>query len=138
MLKKGGQGAPLMVGWKMHEMSLVEALMDTLLDMQRRQGWSRVSRVTLKVGRLRQVVPEAMVFCFEVASKGTSVEGASLEIEEAPLVSRCTRCGEEWSDSESLGLCPFCGSVDVEVVQGMELLLESVEVELDSAEIGRN
>lgn len=130
--------APLMVGWKMHEMSLVEALMDTLLDMQRRQGWSRVSRVTLKVGKLRQVVPEAMVFCFEVASKGTPVEGASLEIEEAPLVSRCTRCGEEWSDSESLGLCPFCGSADVEVVQGMELLLESVEVELDSAEIGRN
>ena len=130
--------APLMVGWKMHETSLVEALMDTLLDMQRRQGWSGVSRVTLKVGKLRQVVPEAMVFCFEVASKGTSVEGASLEIEEAPLVSRCTRCGEEWSDSESLGLCPFCGSVDVEVVQGMELLLESVEVELDSAEIGRN
>ncbi|HOK20531.1 MAG TPA: hydrogenase maturation nickel metallochaperone HypA, partial [Thermosynergistes sp.] len=96
------------------------------------------SRVTLKVGKLRQVVPEVMVFCFEAASKGTPVEGASLEIEEVPLASRCTRCGREWSDSESLGLCPFCGSADVDVVQGMELLLESVEVELDGAEIGRN
>ncbi len=120
----------------MHEMSLVEALMDTLLEMQRCQGWSRVSRVTLKVGKLRQVVPEAMAFCFEVVSKGTPVEGASLEIEEVPLASRCTHCGKEWSDSENLGLCPFCGSVDVDLVQGMELLLESVEVELDDAEIG--
>ena len=111
MLKKGGQGAPLMVGWKMHEMSLVEALMDTLLDMQRRQGWSRVSRVTLKVGRLRQVVPEAMVFCFEVASKGTSVE-ESLEIE-GPSGQPSTRCGEEWAIRRAWGW-PLCGSVDVE------------------------
>ncbi len=45
-------------------------------------GDARVLAVFLEVGRDAGAVPRALSFCFDVCSRGTSLEGASLEIHE--------------------------------------------------------
>ncbi|HPT65298.1 MAG TPA: hydrogenase maturation nickel metallochaperone HypA [Acetomicrobium sp.] len=117
----------------MHEMSIVEALMEQITKMAQEQNWEAVTRVRLRVGVMRQIVPDILEFCFNVASKGTIMEGAILEMEEVPLRVKCEGCGHIWNDKEFLGLCPECGSIDANVLGGMELELTNLEVEVKHA-----
>jgi hydrogenase nickel incorporation protein HypA/HybF len=47
-----------------------------------RAGGARVKRVVLEVGDLTCVLPDALRFCFELATEGTVMEGAELAIVE--------------------------------------------------------
>src|SRR5665811_1524746 len=113
----------------MHEMTLavnvVEEVERSLAGLDDR---ARVMTVTLEVGGLRAVVPEALSFCFEVASSGTRVEGACLNIKEIPVEVRCDRCDRQWVIHEIGFLCPDCEGA-VKVLSGKELLLRAIEVD---------
>lgn len=113
----------------MRELSLTESVNNVILELCARSGWRRVRRIVLKVGGMRKVNPELLSFAFSTVSKGTVTEGADLSILSMPIVFRCRACGKD-SDSESTAfLCPRCGSPDVELLSGLELSIESMEVE---------
>lgn len=114
----------------MHEMSLVESLMDSLLSMiQEHPEWEKVTRVNLRVGAMRQVVPESMAFCFDIAIRGTSLEGAELLLTSVPIQCHCRSCGQSWPGDDRIFICSSCGSPDVELTAGMELEIDTLEVE---------
>ncbi len=115
----------------MHEMSLVEAILDNLVPLCEQNGWKKVDKVVLKVGVLRQVIPEALIFCFSTSASGSPLEGAVLEIVDVPIRQKCSSCGLEWGGEIPLGRCQGCGSVEVETVNGIELDIESLEVAVD-------
>jgi hydrogenase nickel incorporation protein HypA/HybF len=109
-----------------HELSLADAVVTIARDHARGR---RVTSVEVKVGRLRQVVPDALEFAFELVAAGTEVEGAELRVEHVPVRVQCARCGTE-SEADDFPLaCADCGSVDVDVITGDELLVESLELE---------
>jgi len=108
----------------MHELAITQSVVDAVLD---RTGDRTVTTVRVKVGRLAGVVPDAMRFCFDLVTAGTTLEGARLEIEQPAGQACCHTCGEEFGVTDLILLCP-CGSADVEVVTGRELLVSSVEV----------
>ena len=113
----------------MHELSLAEAINNTIKDLCERSSWVQVRRVVLKVGRMRQVDPELLSFAFEVVAKGTVSEGAELSVMELPVVFKCHACGRETGSENTVFMCMDCGSTDVELLSGMELTVESMEVE---------
>ena len=108
----------------MHELSLTESLIDAVLD---RTGDRQVTLVNLRIGALSGVLPEAMRFCFEVASAGTALAGHRLNIDEPRGLGRCRNCKRDFVLEDLILLCP-CGSADVEVLGGRELMVTSVEV----------
>ncbi len=108
----------------MHELAITQSVVDAVLE---RTGDRPVTTVRLKVGRLAGVVPDAMRFCFDLVTAGTTLEGASLEIEQPPGRAHCRACGDDFGLADLILLCP-CGSADVEVTTGRELLVSSVEV----------
>jgi hydrogenase nickel incorporation protein HypA/HybF len=95
----------------------------------------RVSKVELKVGHLRQVVPSALEFAFGLVAEGTELEGAELAMEIVPAGGRCRSCGADGPLPEFPLRCQLCGGFDVEVLRGEELLVDALEVE-DEARIG--
>jgi hydrogenase nickel incorporation protein HypA/HybF len=62
-----------------HELALMDDLVATIAD---EIGDARVVAVRLEVGRDAGAVPRALEFCFDVCTRGTLLEGASLEIHE--------------------------------------------------------
>jgi hydrogenase nickel incorporation protein HypA/HybF len=108
-----------------HELALTQSVVD--LVAQRTRG-RRVLSVRVEVGSLSGVVPDAMLFAFDLAILGTSLEGAALDIEETAGRIRCHDCGAESASPDLLLLCP-CGSADVEVVAGRDLRVLSVELQ---------
>ena len=115
----------------MHELSIAESVVAVA---SRHARGRRVEKVTVRAGHLRQVVPAALELAFELVADGTAVAGAKLEIEAVPAAGRCRGCGVE-SELEGFPLlCPRCGSLDVELVRGEELLVDSLELEEDGWE----
>jgi hydrogenase nickel incorporation protein HypA/HybF len=110
----------------MHELSIAEAIVAVA---ERHAAGRAVHAVEVRIGHLRQVVPGALEFAFELTAKGTSLDGAELRIEQVAAAGRCRICG---ADSELDGFpltCAACGGLDVEVTAGEELLVDSLELE---------
>jgi hydrogenase nickel incorporation protein HypA/HybF len=109
-----------------HELAIAQSV---IRIAERHADGRRVTKVYLKVGHLRQVVPSALAFGFELVAQETSVEGAELVLEEVPATGKCRACGSE-SRLESFPLqCKACGGFDLEIVAGEELYVESLEIE---------
>jgi hydrogenase nickel incorporation protein HypA/HybF len=109
-----------------HELSIAQAIVDVAA---RHAGASRVACVYVRVGHLRQVVPSALEFSFELCAHGTPVEGAVLELEAVPPGVRCRDCGAETEPGGFPLACAACGGLSVDVVRGEELQVESLELE---------
>ncbi len=109
----------------MHELAIAQSLVRIA---EAHAGDQAVLGVNVKVGALRQVVPSALAFSFQLASQGTAVEGAELRIEEVRAVARCRSCGDQTALDAFPFQCGACGSVQLELVAGEELLVESIEV----------
>jgi hydrogenase nickel incorporation protein HypA/HybF len=109
-----------------HELSIAQAIVDVAVRHAGDAG--RVERVHVRVGHLRQVVPSALAFAFELCTHGTPLDGAALEIEAVPIGVACPDCGLE-SELDGFPLaCPACGGLAVNVVRGEELQVESLEL----------
>lgn len=110
----------------MHELALAESIMHLALD---HAAGRRITGVGVKVGALRQVVPDSLSFSFELLVQGTAAEGALLEIEGVAAAGRCGRCGAESRIRAFPLRCEHCGELGLEVIRGEELRVEWVEVE---------
>ncbi|HXB16770.1 MAG TPA: hydrogenase maturation nickel metallochaperone HypA [Solirubrobacteraceae bacterium] len=113
----------------MHELALSGAVLNTVLKHAEDR---RVTLVSLRVGRLRQVVPDSLEFYFELVARDTPCEGARLEQELVDARLRCEPCEYEWEIEIPAFRCPLCGGGEVAVSSGNEFEVESIEVEEDA------
>jgi hydrogenase nickel incorporation protein HypA/HybF len=110
----------------MHELAIAEAI---LAVATAHAGEARITAVEVRVGQLRQVVPDALRFNFELVSQATPADGAELRIEEVPVVGRCRACGAVARLPAFPLRCPECGALDIDLTEGEELLVSALEVE---------
>jgi hydrogenase nickel incorporation protein HypA/HybF len=109
-----------------HELSLSSAIVNTVV--KHAEG-RRVTVVELRVGTLRQVIPDTLEFYFEFVARGTVCEGARLDQELIPARLQCNGCGREWEIEIPAFRCPQCGGSDVAIVSGNEFEVEAIDVE---------
>jgi hydrogenase nickel incorporation protein HypA/HybF len=109
----------------MHELGITQNIV--AIALKHAQD-SKVQRISLEIGKLSAVLPDAIQFCFDVCCAGTTLEGAELKIIEIPGLGRCRRCGTEIVLEQPFGICT-CGSTDLDIVRGEELKIKELEVE---------
>jgi hydrogenase nickel incorporation protein HypA/HybF len=112
----------------MHEISLMQDALILAAKRATEAGGQRIHRLTMRVGPLSGAVPDAMEFAFELVAKGTMAEGATLEIQRAPIVCYCPTCSTEFQPSDFVCECPTCHQPSADVRGGRELELASLEV----------
>jgi hydrogenase nickel incorporation protein HypA/HybF len=112
----------------MHELSIAEAVVAVA---RRHAAGRRVVAVDVRVGALRQVVPSALEFAFELVVQGSPLDGAELRIATTPASGRCEACGASVELDRFPFACHACGSVDLTLTGGEELLVESIEIDED-------
>ena len=109
----------------MHEMGITQSIVAIVTEQA---AGRKVTRVTLEIGKLAAIMPEAIRFCFDVVAQGGALDGAALDLIEVPGRARCLDCGAEVALAEVFGRCG-CGSRQLERLAGEELNIKSMEVE---------
>ncbi len=109
----------------MHELSIASAVLGTAL---KHADDRPVEVVAMRVGRLRQVVPDSLSFYWDIVTRETVCAGSRLEIEEIEARLQCDDCGREWEPTIAGFRCPGCASAQVEVIAGEELEIEYLEI----------
>jgi hydrogenase nickel incorporation protein HypA/HybF len=113
----------------MHEVSLIEGIVDLVAAEARKQPFSQVRVIRLRLGVLGHAEPEALQFCFDAVTNGTIADGARLEIEMVPGRGWCFGCESTALLDERFSACPRCGKVPLQIVAGDELQLAELEVD---------
>jgi hydrogenase nickel incorporation protein HypA/HybF len=107
-------------------MSLCEAIADIVRPYA---AGKHVDVVRVRVGALRQAVPDSLSFCWTLLRDYEDMPDAELELEFVTAEVRCRSCRNESSITSQWSLlCPRCGSADVEVLRGNEFLVTSLDV----------
>lgn len=113
----------------MHELAIAQSMFEIARRHARGQ---RVTKVEVRVGHLRQVVPASLEFAFELVAQGTELERAALEIVQVPAAGVCRDCGSTVPLPDFPLMCSACGGLDVDITEGEELQVESLELEQES------
>lgn len=115
----------------MHELSICSSIVGIAA---RHAAGRPVSVINVRVGQLRQIVPDTLVYCWSLVSEGTPLAGSRIEVESVPARIRCRGCGRtaDIGDVPSFA-CGGCGSADVQIVAGEEFLITSLELAQEEA-----
>ena len=109
----------------MHELSLCRAIVRIATEAA--EGRS-VRRIGLRVGALRQVVPDTLVYCWSLVTENSALAGSVLDVESVPAATSCAVCGQTRPLASPILRCGACGSTDVTVVGGEEFLLTTLDL----------
>jgi hydrogenase nickel incorporation protein HypA/HybF len=110
----------------MHELSVCASIAQIA---RRRAGDRRVETIHLRIGQLRQIVPDTLTYCWSVLSADTELAGSELEVEHVPVRITCNECaGTSEVGDLPLFMCEQCGSGDVTIVAGEEFLVTSLDL----------
>ena len=117
-----------MAGIAMHELSLLENVREILENHALSQKFSRVTKVTLEIGKLSCVEPDALRFGFDVVMKDSLAENAELIISELNGLGLCQQCQQQIEMETLYDPCAYCGSPFVKVIQGAEMKIKDLIV----------
>ncbi|MBO0864554.1 MAG: hydrogenase maturation nickel metallochaperone HypA [Mycobacterium sp.] len=110
----------------MHELSLCQAIAGAVKPYA---DGRHVDVVRVKIGALRQVVPESLSFCWTLVRDYEDMPDAELEMEFVSIEVQCRSCDRRSTITSQWSLlCPHCESADVEVLRGDEFLVTSLDV----------
>ena len=109
----------------MHELSLCRAIAGAAIEAA---AGRPVRRIGLRVGAMRQVVPDTLVYCWRLFSECTALSGSELDVESVPARTACGACGQTATLASPVLCCPSCGSTDVTLVAGEEFLLTALDL----------
>ena len=113
----------------MHEQSIVESLLALAIENAEKAKASKILRIYLVVGELSGVVEDAVEFYFNILSKDTIAEKASLFFMQIPTRLHCRNCDTVFTPENNNFHCPECKEQQAEIIGRRELYVDSMEVE---------
>lgn len=121
----------------MHELGIITGVLDSAKDAAKEAGAEKLLKVTLSVGEMTEAIEDALQFAFEaLAEDDPYVKGAVLEVNMVAPKSECLECGEVFTHDRFHMFCPVCDSFATTLLEGRELRIDSIEVDMPDDESG--
>ena len=113
----------------MHEISITQNILDDVEQSLSNAQYSKVINIKIKVGEFTALDPTSLQFCYKALTTGTKFENTELLIEIIPLVGYCNNCNKELHIDNFLFVCGECGSNNIDIISGQELILSEINVD---------
>jgi hydrogenase nickel incorporation protein HypA/HybF len=110
-------------------MSIVAGILDIAESQAHAAGVRVINAIEIEIGQLAGVEIASLEFCFAAARRGTLAANASLVIHNISGRGRCPECGRESPADFFVAVCPACGLGVLEISQGRELKIRSLNVD---------
>jgi hydrogenase nickel incorporation protein HypA/HybF len=114
----------------MHEISIAKDLSAIVLETAGKENLLRVTKVHISIGRMIQIVPDIFEFAFRETVRNSIASDAELDIELVEVKMRCNKCGNEFQLKDNWFACNVCRSAELDIINGKELFIKSIEGEL--------
>ena len=112
----------------MHELSIINSIVDLAETEVKRAGARSVEKIELQIGELAGVEWQALEFAWEVGVKESVLEHAVREVDRVPGQARCLECNQAFEIKQLFDACPGCGSYFNEILSGKELRIKALTV----------
>lgn len=112
----------------MHELSLMQSALDIAIERAQQEGATKIVSITMRIGALSGVVPEALEFAFQVLREETIAADATLTIDAVPVTAFCKTCSDFFETQDPIPVCPRCSRLASDVRSGREMEIASMEV----------
>ena len=119
----------------MHEMGVTTEVLRAVIDAGSAAGATRVNSVSITIGELTEIVPDALQFAWEALTPGTLAAGAVLNIRETGGRSVCLQCGAEFDHGRFDRRCTACESFATQVMVGDELMIDHIDVDVPDGDV---
>lgn len=117
----------------MHEFAICENILSIINNEFNKQLLInkniRLKEVKLKIGGMRQIIPEYLYFAYKTMTNDTQLFGSELNIKVIPIKVSCENCNFNGDLPSRNILCPKCKSSSIILMNGKELFIESIEIE---------
>jgi len=117
----------------MHELGIMTGVLDAVTASAENAGALKVTRVDLRVGEMTEAIVDALEFAFEALrdlEEDQLCKDAQLNITMVPPKSHCLECGATYTHDRFHMLCPECDSFATQLLEGREMQIDSIEVDL--------
>jgi hydrogenase nickel incorporation protein HypA/HybF len=113
----------------MHELVVTENILSIATQHAQQAGASRIVGIEIVMGQLSSMVDDSIQFYWDIISEGTPAQGAALHFTRVPAELECQACHHTYPPTTESFACPQCSSLNVKVISGDDLRVESIEVE---------
>ncbi len=113
----------------MHEYSVVQALLEQIEDIAKKNEATKVSKIVVKIGVMSGIETHLLEIAFNTFKEKTICDGAEFVLNIQPLKIRCNSCYQESELEKIHYCCQLCQSTDVTVIDGEDMFLMSLEME---------
>jgi hydrogenase nickel incorporation protein HypA/HybF len=113
---------------RMHEFALGKSIMDTLVRIRKEHGKKDIKKVSIVLGRLQHVIPDSLRFYLDILKENTPFEKSEFILKEIPIKIKCRKCQKVSELEEMVMICSSCQGQDVEIIEGKDVFIESVEI----------
>lgn len=112
----------------MHELSITQSILSIALEQAKVSQANGITKINLTIGELSGVVDECVQFYFDLLSIDTIAAKASLSFDRRRTKLRCRNCAATFSPDNLDWTCPNCREQKIEIIEGRECYVESIEV----------
>lgn len=114
----------------MHEMSIAVNILEIAAQQAAQDRARIINRIEVEVGLLAGVEISALEFCFETARTMTELtKDSELVIHAVEGRGHCPECQKDFPVDFFVAHCPECGLTGLEIRQGRELKVRSINVD---------
>ena len=114
----------------MHELSVTQGLLDTVIAEATKNDATKVLSVSIVMGEYYDYIPEVMQEYFEALGEGTIAESAIIKAEIVPVKIFCEKCNKEYSGKGISAIrCTTCGTNKIQVLSGKEFYIKNLEIQ---------
>lgn len=113
----------------MHELSIAQEIISIAEQYYSSDENEKVKSIKVKIGKLQNVLPDSLEFCFNALIQNSKMENAKMIIEHIPIKLECKSCTDVSEQEGFLFVCPKCGSSSITIISGNELTVSEIEFE---------
>lgn len=113
----------------MHETSIIQDLLELIEKQAKENKAKAVVSVEVQIGRLSGVEPELLKSAFDVLKMTTIAKSSKFVMDVRDVKIKCKNCKQEKVLQEFIFICPDCCSIEVDVLEGEGMYLQSLELE---------
>jgi len=115
----------------MHELPLTQEVVRISCEEAQKAGAQKIKQINVVIGQMSGVVDDSVKFYFGLLTEGTIATGAELIFKHLPMIVRCNECSHEFTPKNDSydWECPKCHKWAVQVIQGKEFFVDSLEVD---------